>query len=132
MSVNKQAVIAASVVTAIAGLLHLFLASQLLSLLTAPKIMVFFLIAGLLQLFWVIPTIKRWNIFWNYIGIVGTMILIGMWVYTRFPNLITTRSLPVNPIGIIVEGLQVAFIVFLFIVLQKRKNSKKELAENKI
>jgi branched-subunit amino acid transport protein AzlD len=130
MSVNKQeAVIAASVVTAIAGLLHLFLASQLLSILTAPKIMVFFLIAGLLQLFWVIPTIKQWSSFWNYAGIGGTLALIGIWSLTRFPNPIVGRALPVNAMGVLEETLQVSFIVLLFIVSYQRKQ---ELRQNKL
>jgi hypothetical protein len=129
MSMIKQTVLAASVVVAIVGIIHLFLASQLLSILTAPKIMVFFLIAGLLQLFWVIPTIKQWGRFWNYAGIGGTLALIGIWSLTRFPNPIVGRALPVNAMGVLEEALQVSFIVLLFIVSYQRKQ---ELRQNKL
>ncbi|MFZ1076024.1 MAG: hypothetical protein WAN47_01185 [Nitrosotalea sp.] len=125
----KQTALAASVIAAIVGIMHLFLASQLLSISTAPKIMVFFLIVGILQLFWVIPTIKQWGSFWNYVGIGGTLALIGIWSLTRFPNPIVGRALPVNAMGVLEETLQVAFIVILFIISYK---GRQEIRQNKL
>lgn len=126
---NKLALNIAAVITAITGILYLFLAFQLLSLLTAPMIMIFFIIAGILQLFWVVPTIKQWKI-WNYAGIVGTSALIITWILTRFQNPITSKPLPVNEIGILTEVLQITFIVLLSVIsIQIRNDSRTKLRE---
>jgi hypothetical protein len=38
----------------------------------------FFLVSGALQLFWVIPMIRRWGRPWYYFGLGGTIVLIIM------------------------------------------------------
>jgi hypothetical protein len=54
---------AAGATTGIAGILHLVLASngisRGLSLFT-----IFFIVAGIAQLFWIIPVVKRWGRKW--------------------------------------------------------------------
>ena len=57
--------IAAAAATAIAGILHLVHASNVID--RAPLFGIFFIIAGLAQLFWVLPMIKRWGRLWYYI-----------------------------------------------------------------
>jgi hypothetical protein len=48
--------------------------------------------------------IRRWSKIWYYIGIVGTIILIIMWVMTRLPgNPITGRAGQINEIAIAIE-----------------------------
>jgi hypothetical protein len=50
------------------------------------NIAIFFLVAGILQLFWIIPMLKKWGRIWYAIGIAGTVILIGIWAVTRIPD----------------------------------------------
>jgi hypothetical protein len=38
-------------------------------------------VAGIAQLFWVLPMIKRWGRKWYAIGIAGTVILVGLTGY---------------------------------------------------
>jgi hypothetical protein len=56
---------------------------------------IFFTIIGILQIFWAIPTIKRWSKFWDYVGIVGTSILLILWANTRIPEF-TGSGFPFN------------------------------------
>jgi hypothetical protein len=86
--------IAAAAATAIAGILHLILASNVITR-GALLFGIFFIVAGLAQLFWVLPMIKRWGRMWYFIGIAGTVILMIIYVITRIPNPITGgRALP--------------------------------------
>ena len=108
--------IAAAVSTAIAGILHL---SELPSPNTNMTIL--FLVGGIAQIFWVIPTIKRWGKTWDYIGIVGTLAFIIIWLITRMPdNPITGRAGRIGESAIIIEIFQIAFIVLLGILISKK------------
>jgi hypothetical protein len=71
---------------------------------------IFFIVAGIVQLFWVVPTVRRWGLPWYYVGIGGTVLLIILFAITRMPNPITGMALPVQPMGIAVESLEAAFI----------------------
>jgi len=85
----------AAACTGIAGILHLVLVSNAIN--SNINNAIFFLVAGILQLFWVLPMINRWGRIWYAIGIAGTVILIGIWVITRIPdNPITGRGGPVS------------------------------------
>jgi hypothetical protein len=100
---------AAAATTAIAGILHLIQASNVLGF--NLNFGVFFIVAGIAQLFWVVPMIRRWGLPWYYIGIGGTIVLIILFVITRMPgNPITGRGGPINPMAIAIEVLQAAFI----------------------
>jgi hypothetical protein len=62
--------------------------------------------------------IRGWGRGWYYVGIGGTLILITMWVITRFPgNPITGRGGEVGETAITTEMFQVAFIVLSIIIL---------------
>jgi len=89
----------AATVIAIAGVLHLVLASNVLSRGTNST-GIFFLACGIVQLFWVIPMIRRWGRPWYVAGIVGTIALIVLYGMTRIHNPITSRALSINYIGI--------------------------------
>jgi len=78
---------AAAAATAIAGILHLVLAANLI--VRGPLFGIFFLIAGIAQLFWALPMAKRWGKMWYYVGIAGTIVLIIIFFVTRVPNPIT-------------------------------------------
>ena len=121
---------AAAAATAIAGILHLSLVPNIIGFNMNSAI--FFIVAGLAQLFWVVPIIKRWGRIWYYIGIVGTIILIIMWVMTRVPgNPITGRGGPISEMAVAIEVFQIAYIVLAGIIIAKEikrgvKTSMKE------
>ncbi len=73
--------IVAAATTVIAGILHLQMVPRTLSESLAEGI--FFLIGGLLQIFWAVPVIKRWGRTWQIIGIVGTVVLMALWYANR-------------------------------------------------
>ena len=108
--------VAASVCTAIAGILHL-------TMLPAPNsnMTILFLIGGIAQIFWVIPTIKRWGKTWDIVGIAGTLAFIIIWLLTRMPeNPVTGRAGRIGESAIIIEIFQIAFIVLLGILISKK------------
>ena len=114
---------AAAATTAIAGILHLVLAPNILGF--SLNTGIFFIVAGIAQLFWVVPMIKRWGRMWYYLGIGGTIVLIILFAITRMPgNPITGRGAPISPMGIAIEVFQVAFIILTAIIVvyeSKRK-----------
>ncbi len=112
--------IVAAICTGIAGILHL-------SLLPAsnPQMTVLFLVGGLAQIFWIIPTIKNWGKIWDYIGIVGTITFVLIWVITRIPeNPITGRAGMVGDMAIAIEFFQIAFIVLLGLLVAMKSSKK--------
>jgi hypothetical protein len=58
---------AAAATTAIAGILHLTFASNIIEFNTPSGI--FFIIAGVVQIFWALPIVRRWGRIWYYIGV---------------------------------------------------------------
>jgi hypothetical protein len=70
--------------TLIAGILHLSLASDVLG--NNLPVGLFFVIAGIAQVFWTLPILRSWVRMWTYVGIGGTVILIIIWIITRFPD----------------------------------------------
>ena len=112
--------IAAAAAIAIAGILHLILASNVIT--RGALFGIFFIVAGLAQLFWVLPMIKRWGRMWYFIGIAGTIILMIIYAITRIPNPITGgRALPVNEIGGAVMVVEAVYIILTAITLVKER-----------
>jgi hypothetical protein len=123
---------AAAATTAIAGILHLVLAPNFLGFNLNTGI--FFIVAGIAQLFWVVPMIKKWGRPWYIAGIIGTIILIVLFAITRMPdNPITGRGSPVSPMALAIEIMQAAFIglsIAIIIYESRRKRiSGKTTAE---
>jgi len=86
----KILIYAAGACTLIAGILHLSLASNFIGFNLPVGI---FLVAGIGQIFWTLPIVRSWGKIWNYVGIGGTIILIIIWIITRYPNIpITGRG----------------------------------------
>jgi hypothetical protein len=114
---------AAAATTAIAGILHLIQASNSLGF--NLNFVIFFIVAGIAQLFWVVPTIRRWGRPWYYVGIGGTIVLIILFAITRIPgNPITGRGFPISPMALAIEVFQAAFIglsVAIIVYEMKRK-----------
>ena len=114
---------AAGACTLIAGILHLSLASNFIG--QNLSVGIFFLVAGIAQVFWTLPTVRTWSRIWTYVGIGGTIILIIIWIITRFPdNPIIGRDLPVNSIGIAVEVFQIAFIILCALIITRDRRAK--------
>jgi hypothetical protein len=116
--------------TGIAGILHLVLVPNAINFNINNAI--FFLVAGIAQLFWVLPMIKRWGKIWYAVGIAGTVILIGIWVITRIPdNPITGRGGPISEMAIAIEVLQIAYIVMTAIIMGKERVGKPQMIKEK-
>jgi hypothetical protein len=123
---------AAAATTAIAGILHLIQASNVLGF--NLNFAIFFIVAGIAQLFWVVPMIRRWGLPWYYVGIGGTIVLIILFAITRMPgNPITGRGAPINSMGVAIEVLQVAFIgLTVAIIVYESKRNKQLSGKNHI
>ncbi|MDQ4074504.1 MAG: hypothetical protein M3162_09425 [Thermoproteota archaeon] len=111
--------IIASACTIIAGILHLMMVP-------APNTnaTILFLVGGLAQIFWVVPTIRNWGRIWDYIGIAGTLVFIVIWIVTRLPdNPITGRAGRIGDTAIIIEIFQIVFVILLAILASKRRST---------
>jgi hypothetical protein len=118
---------AAAATTAIAGILHLVLAPNILEFNLNTGI--FFIVAGIAQLFWVVPMIKKWGRPWYLAGIGGTIILIVLFAITRMPdNPITGRAGPIMPMSLVIEVMQLAFIGLSIAIIIYESKAKKELS----
>lgn len=120
--------------TAIAGILHLILAPNMLNF--NPSSAILFFVGGAAQLFWAVPTIRRWGRLWYGIGIVGTLVLIAIWIITRIPgNPVTGRGGMVNEMGIAVDAIQWAFVgltAVILVVESRRKRIDKTTASDAV
>jgi len=120
--------------TAIAGILHLILAPNMLNF--NPNSAILFFVGGAAQLFWAVPMIRRWGILWYGIGIGGTLVFIAIWIITRIPgNPVTGRGGMVNEMGIAVEAIQWAFVgltAVILVVESRRKRIDKTTASDAV
>jgi uncharacterized membrane protein HdeD (DUF308 family) len=120
---------AAAAATAIAGILHLVLAANSISR-RASLSTIFFIISGILQIFWAWPMTRRWGRMWYYVGIDRTIILIVMYFVTRAPTPITGgRALSVNTPGIASEVFQFIYIGITVYILARQKGLTTEQKE---
>jgi hypothetical protein len=120
----------AAICTGIAGILHLVLVPNAID--SNINNATLFLVGGIAQIFWVLPMIKRWGRIWYAVGIVGTVILIGLWVITRIPdNPITGRGGPINERAIAVEIFQIAYVAITVLIMVKERIRKPSSIEEK-
>jgi hypothetical protein len=118
----------AAATTALAGIIHLYLAANSLSHHRFGNNVILFLVGGLAQVFWVLPILKQWGRAWYVLGIAGTTVFIAKWAITRMPgNPITHRAGDAATIDVVTEVLQFAFIGFSFAILaiEKQRITKK-------
>lgn len=111
----KALVYGAVASTLIAGVLHLALVPMFFKQMT-PEVMIFFIASGLAQLFWIIPTVKRWILPWYYIGIGGTIVLILLWIIA-----IPGSGYPIGEMDVAIEASQVAFVILSVIIIKKNR-----------
>ena len=116
---------AAAATTAIAGIIHIVLGIPSNNL----NSQILFVVGGAVQIFWVVPTIRRWGIIWYGTGLGGTIVFIAIWAITRVPdNFITGRGGRISDNGILTEVFQIAFVALVIVILAlERKSLVKEL-----
>lgn len=114
----------AAACTLIAGILHLAIVPMFFAQMTID-VKIFFIVSGLAQLFWVIPTIKRWILPWYYIGIGGTIILIIMY-FIAVPG----SGYPINSLDAAIETFQIVFVILSVIIILKHRNAAKVNEKN--
>lgn len=113
--IERVLLYSAAVFTSIAGVLHLALVPMFFKQMTLD-VMIFFIVSGLAQLFWVIPTIKKWILPWYYIGIGGTIVLVILWIIA-----IPGSGYPIHETDVAIEVSQIAFIILCVIIIKKTK-----------
>jgi hypothetical protein len=111
----KVLLFAAGASTFVAGVLHLTIVPMFFSQMSLD-VTIFFIVSGMAQLFWVIPTVKRWIIPWYYIGIGGTIILIIMY-FIAVPG----SGYPISPLDVAIQASQIAFIILSIIIIKKNR-----------
>jgi hypothetical protein len=110
---NKALFYAAAASTFIAGALHLAIVPMFFTQMSID-ITIFFIVSGIIQIFWVIPVIKRWIKPWYYVGIAGTVILVIMYLIA-----VPGSGHPVSQLDIAIEFFQIAFIILCSIIIAK-------------
>src|SRR5918999_403100 len=127
---NSALYYTAAATTAIAGILHLILVPDIIG--RNLNSGVFFIVAGIAQIFWTVPMLKRWGRIWYYVGIAGTIVLIIMRAMTRVPNNpITGRGGPISEMAIAIEVFQIAYVVITAIIIEKERNREIQTIKQK-
>jgi uncharacterized membrane protein YuzA (DUF378 family) len=114
----------AAACTFIAGVLHLAIVPMFFAQMTID-VTIFFLVSGLAQIFWVIPTIKKWSRPWFYVGIGGTAILIIMY-FVAVPG----SGYPISPLDVAIEASQIIFVILCMIIIFKDRTRTKVNEKN--
>jgi hypothetical protein len=111
----------AAACTGIAGILHLLLVPS--SIMAGIQYTTFFLISGLLQLFWVLPMVKRRGRIWNIIGFAGTAVLVGLTGYVIIESVRNPQSTPpgVTELAVATEIFQISFVIITAIIIVTKK-----------
>lgn len=115
----KVLLFAAGASTFVAGVLHLTIVPMFFSQMSLDGT-IFFIVSGMAQIFWVIPTVKRLIIPWYYIGIGGTIILIIMY-FIAVPG----SGYPISPLDVAIEASQIAFIILSITIIKKNRAEMK-------
>lgn len=112
----------AAATTGMAGIIHVILGIPSNNL----NSQILFVVGGLLQIFWIVPMIRKWGNIWYGVGLGGTIVFIAIWAITRIPdNFITGREGRISDNGIIVELFQITFVALVITILVlNRKLSK--------
>lgn len=111
----KGLIYGAAASTLIAGMLHLALVPIFFGQMT-PEVTIFFVASGLTQIFWILPTVKKWIMPWYYIGIGGTIVLIVLWIIY-----IPGGGHPIDLNSAAIEAFQIAFVILSVIIIKKSK-----------
>jgi hypothetical protein len=114
-----------AVATAIAGIVYLYMPLSHPRMLGNLPIAAFFIGSGIAQIFWILPMVKRWGKPWYYIGILGNVAFIILYVITRLPgNLVNGRGGDIDMVDMICELAQVAYITITAVILARERTMK--------
>jgi hypothetical protein len=82
-----------------------------------------FLISGLLQLFWVLPMVRRWGRIWNIVGLAGTAVLVGLTCYVIIESVRNPQLTPpgVLEMAIAIEIFQISYVIITAIIIFTRR-----------
>ena len=116
---NRVTFYVAAASTFIAGVLHLAIIPMFFTLMPM-NVTIFFLVSGTVQLFWVIPVLKRWSNLWYCVGIGGTAFLIALFVIA-----VPGRGLPVSELELTIELVQIVFIISSIMIVRQRTTETK-------
>jgi len=122
MNMGNNVLVYAAASTFIAGILHIALVPMFFKSMTTPDVTIFFIVSGLAQIFWIIPTIKRWIMPWYYIGIGGTIVLIILWIIA-----IPGSGYPIGQTDVAIEVFQIVYIILSVIVVVKTNREKNKI-----
>jgi NADH dehydrogenase len=75
------------------------------------KFVLLYLVVGAAQLLWMIPLIKRWTRLRFYVGVALAAIISVSWIITNPPESIVGIEAPYDDLSIMIESLQVIFIM---------------------
>ena len=121
----KLLIYVAGACTLVAGILHILVASNAIGL--NFLVGVFFLVAGIVQVFWTLPIVRTWGRVWYAIGLGGTVILIGIYLIAITPgNPITERTVPIEGGGISIAVFEIAFIVLCALLIKRDRTPSQE------
>ena len=111
----------AAACTGIAGILHLLFVPS--SITAGIQYTTFFLISGLLQLFWVLPMVKRWGRIWNIVGFAGTAVLVGLSGYVIIESVRNPQLTPpgVTELAVAIEIFQISYVIITAIIIITRR-----------
>ena len=111
----------AAACTSIAGILHLMLVPS--SIMAGIQYTAVFLISGLLQLFWVLPMVRRWGRIWNIVGLAGTAVLVGLTGYVIIESVRNPQLTPpgVLEMAIAIEIFQISYVIITAIIIFTRR-----------
>ena len=112
--------ITAAATTGLAGILHIVLGLAAIG--KAPFFgILFFIVAGLAQIFWILPMVKRWGRIWYYIGIGGTVLLIILWAIVRLPNITSGTGFPLNWEDISIVFLEITYVGITALIIAEER-----------
>ncbi len=109
--------------TTIAGILHILMVPR--SMENEVLEGIFFLISGILQIFWILPILKDWNRIWYYIGIAGSGVLFALWLTERIPRMASGGGIRLSGNTLAIEIFQIAFIVLCFVLVRMKSKDEK-------
>jgi hypothetical protein len=118
---------AAAATTAVAGILHLIIATNS----GFDLVGAFFIVAGSAQLTWVVPMIGRWGLPWYYVGIGGTVVLMILFVMNNPITGIIGLEIEIefDPIAIVIELLEAVFIGLTAAIIVRESRLKRIAAK---
>lgn len=122
---HKEFYYTAAVFTGLAGILHLLLVQYFNGF--DSNMSIFFVVAGITQLFWVIPLIRGWGKLWYILGSVVTVALIVSWVSTNAPLPVKGVVAPYDVISIAIETSHVVFIAAATSIIIGEIQSKRKV-----